>query len=107
LLRSESNLPHAARIYLADLIERYEFARPAHRPRIPAYDMSVVEMLLLMGNRRVRDYVYDGLPVREAVTKACKDLAIPEDQEQLLADHYANKRASSRRMKKRRAPITR
>jgi hypothetical protein len=103
MLKSNFELPSDARFFLADLIERYEFMRPSHRPRTPAYDRTAAEAMLDWAVGRVRDYVENGMSVKDALAKAAS-AGVPEP---ILADRYAGRRASSRRMKKRRPPLTR
>src|SRR5579862_4059471 len=70
LLRSECPLPQTARLYLADLLERYDLKAPRHRPRTPAYDYTAVEAALLRGRERVRYFIENGMSFEAALTKA-------------------------------------
>jgi hypothetical protein len=101
LLKSQRALPRLARVYLADLIERYELRRPAHRPRTPAYVLSNAESRLTLAKEHVRAHRASGMSYKDAVAAAAKDWSIGEN---MLATFCAGRRGSSRRMKKRTRP---
>jgi hypothetical protein len=101
LLKSQHELPCLARVYLADLIERYELTRPPHRPRTPAYDLSTAESRLTLAKEDVRAHQARGMSFKDAVETAAKDWSTGENK---LATFCAGRRGSSRRMKKRTRP---
>jgi hypothetical protein len=98
MLKSNREIPNEARIYLADLIDRYEFKRPNHRPRTPAYDRSRAELYLELGILKIKDRRSEGVSVDKAVARVSKELGIPEN---ILTTAYFGKRGSSRRTKRR------
>jgi hypothetical protein len=91
LLRSSDDLPAAARWYIADLIERYQWRRPKHRPRTPVYEMSVAEATMDMAVRAVRAGA-DPTAVAEEF----------EFDEVKLGNALEGKRGDERRARKRR-----
>ena len=75
LLRSKERMPHAARFYVADLIERYQLKRKrggaAHQT--PAYDRSPQEAKLLRAIASARQQINDeGAAPDEALKLAAK-----------------------------------
>ena len=98
LLRSDWELSSTARAYLADLLDRYEFKNKRGRKRTPAYDRSRSEAMLYLAVQYVRDDVDNGMKVNKAVEKQALSYSIPE---QTLHDAYAQRRGSTRRVKKR------
>jgi hypothetical protein len=100
LLESDYDLPPRARIFLADLIERYQLKLPPHRPRTPAYDMTDADAMLTIALADVRKYQARGMSVDDAVAAVAKGWSIKHQN--MLANFCAGKRGSSRRMKKRR-----
>jgi hypothetical protein len=94
MLKSESDLPQRARLYLADLLDRYVLKVPSNRPRTPAYDRTLTEMVLLLGVKRARDFVEDGESVKDALSKASAECGIPLE---ILSNAYEGRRGASRR----------
>lgn len=99
LLKSDRDLSKDVRLYLADLLERYELKKPKHRPPTPAYDRTDADAMLLTGVQRTRDYVNSGMSVKDALAKASKQSCIPLE---LLGNAYEGRRGSTRRMRTRR-----
>jgi hypothetical protein len=104
LLRSKRELPDEARVFLADLLERYQLTRAAHRPRTPAYDLSNSESRLSLAKEVVRAYRTNGKSFKDAVKAAAKEHSIDENT---LANFCNERRGSSRRRKKRHPPLSR
>jgi hypothetical protein len=104
LLRSRRELPHDAREFLADLLERYQLTRAAHRPRTPAYDLSDSESRLTLAKEFVRAHRASGMSFKDAVEMAAKDWSIDESK---LANFCSERRGASRRRKKRHPPLSR
>jgi hypothetical protein len=98
LLKSERDLPQRARFYIADLLDRYRLKKKQGRQPTPAYNVTDIEAMLLMGNMRAHEYVAAGMSVKNALAKAAKELSLDEN---MLAEHYAGRRGSTNRMKKR------
>ena len=107
LLRSRDDLPHEARVYLADLIDR-QIKKRRGAPREPAYNQSSAEAMLKLGKRRVSDLVKrtttstKRTSVKDALERVSKSLGIPVET---LASAYSGRRGSTRRMDKRRPQI--
>jgi hypothetical protein len=103
LLRSESEPSREVRVYLADLLERFELARPPHRPRSPAYDKSDAETRLTLAKEFVRNIRKSGMSFKDAVAIVANESSIDENT---LANYCDGRRGSSRRRKKRRPPLS-
>jgi hypothetical protein len=103
LLKSDRELPPDGRAFLADLIERYELRRPAHRQRAPAYDRTPAESRLAQAKESVQAYRTSGMSVKDALAKAAKEHSIGENT---LVNSWSGRRGSSRRKKKRHPPQT-
>jgi hypothetical protein len=101
LLKSQRDLSPRARFYLADLLDRFELKRPAHRPRTPAYDRTLAEAILLWGVQEARELVKAGMSVVDALDKAAKESSIPLE---ILSNAYEGKRGSTNRAKRRSRP---
>ena len=105
LLRSSRKLSPVVREYLSDLIERKMVPVPNSRPRIAAYDRSIIEAQLLLGVASARDYVKGGASVEEAIAKAAKEY--PEISVDTLGAAYAGQRTPNRRIADRHRPSKR
>jgi hypothetical protein len=103
LLRSEREPSRDVRVYLADLLERFELARPRHRPRSPAYDKSDAETRLALAKEFVRNIRTSGMSFKDAVAIAANDWSIDENT---LANYCYGRHGSSRRREKRHPPLS-
>jgi hypothetical protein len=101
LLRSEREPSRDVRVYLADLLERFELARPPHRPRNPAYDKSDAETMLALAKEFVRNLRKSGMSFKDAVAMVASDSSIEENT---LANYCDGRRGASRRREKRHPP---
>jgi hypothetical protein len=106
LLRSNLDLPADARFYLADLIDR-QVKRKQGGQNTPAYDRSPADAMLEDADWLVRNARTDGMGLSDALKHATNffrfvDKGAREDFYSRLAEFHANRRPSSRRMKKRR-----
>jgi hypothetical protein len=105
LLKSDSELPYAARVYLADLLDRYQLKKKRGGQSTAAYDRSPVDRILEAANARANELIESGMTTEGAFEKAAKEFSIPDrgrDGVSLLYDFHTGKRGSSVRMKKRR-----
>jgi len=98
LLKSERDLPHDVRIYLADLLARHQLKKKRGAESVPAYDRTDAEAMLELAIKDVRERE-SGISVKDALEKASKSRGIPHE---LLSSAYRGSRSSTRRMKKRR-----
>lgn len=94
LLRTEYQLPHSAQFFLADFLGRYELRRPRGRQKIPAYDKSRTEALILAAIDHFKDLRANKIKRTDALTRAASTHGIPED---ILDDAIKGKRGGSRR----------
>jgi hypothetical protein len=94
LLWSDGTMPPEARGFIADLLERYELKKKTRgRPRLPIYDRSLVEAILLIGIQRIKEYRERGISVSEAVELAAEEFRLDPNK---LRDAYHGKRGASR-----------
>lgn len=100
LLKSDRELSHEARAYLADLLDRYQLKKKRGGQSTAAYDRSPADRVLELGDARANDYIErDGMTVERACNKAEKEFGIPDG---FLIDFHTGKRGGSARIKKRR-----
>ena len=105
ILKSEQVLPHAARVYLADLLDRYQLKRKKGGQSTAAYDRTDADRIFELANARANELIECGLTTEDACNKAARDFGIPDrgkDGVSMLLDFRAGKRGGSARMKKRR-----
>jgi hypothetical protein len=105
LLKSDHDLPHAARVYLADLLDRYQLKRKKGGQSVAVYDRTDADRIFELANARANELIECGLTTEDACNKAAKDFGIPDrgkDGVSMLLDFRAGKRGGSARMKKRR-----
>jgi hypothetical protein len=100
LLKSECELPHAARIYLADLLSRYQLKKKRGGQSTPAYDRSLAEVALMLDVEAVRNLTKNGMSIKDALAKVAKPRG--PDYLEILGNAQHGSRGSIRRMKKRR-----
>jgi hypothetical protein len=95
LLRSADPLPPEGRAFIADLLDRHELKKKTlGRPRLPIYDRSLIEAVLLIGIQRIQEYREKGMDIENAVHFAAKEFALEPKK---LLDAYIGKRGASRR----------
>jgi hypothetical protein len=99
LLKSEHDLPHQARFYLADLLERHQLKKKRGAQSVPAYDRTDTEQRLIMAIEDVRRLRKSRVSVKTALDRVRKSHGIPRE---VLAAAYRGSRGSTRRMTKRR-----
>jgi hypothetical protein len=86
------------RTQLASMIDRFDFINPAHRPRVPAYDLSDAEVALHLADEMVRYLRSTGLPLDEAISAAAtKHDVNPET----LRNHHNGQHGATRRTRAR------
>jgi hypothetical protein len=83
---------------LASMIERFDFIRPPHRPRVPAYDLSEAEVLLHHADAMVRNRMTAGSRLNEALAAAAAKYNVDPD---LIRNFHTGRRGNTRRIKAR------
>jgi hypothetical protein len=91
LLKSEHDLPHQARFYLADLLERHQLKKKRGAQSVPAYDRTYAEQRLIIAREDVRSRE-SRESVETALERVSKSHGIPPE---VLADAYHGRRGSS------------
>ena len=69
LLESDRKLSTNIRHHIADLLRRYDLKRPHKRPTTPSYEFSDSNAGLWLKLHDMRDYVRNGMRVRDAAEK--------------------------------------
>jgi hypothetical protein len=87
------------RLAAADLMKTMPLAKKRGRPRVPAYDLSKVELNLHLISRRVRYLQREGYSFDDAVASVAKESKLNETT---LINFCNSRRGISQRMKKRR-----
>lgn len=101
LLVSDRELPHDARVYLADLLERHQFKRKQGHQATPLYGLSRDDQLLYCAvteMQLIRD-ADKSVRVKDALEEVSKRRNIPPEK---LLVAYHGRRGSMRRLNKRR-----
>jgi hypothetical protein len=99
LILSDREMPRDFRYHLWDLLDRHDLKKKRGRPRLPSYDRSLAEVRVFWAISYVRKYVKDDrMKVRDAVAKAAAQLDISEN---VVANAYAGRRGSTRRLMQR------
>jgi hypothetical protein len=83
---------------LTSMIERYDFIVPAHRPRVPTYDLSDIETRLHLAAEMVHNLNPPRGKLDEAITAAAARYGL---EKPALINYRSDKRGSSRRIKAR------
>jgi hypothetical protein len=104
LLKSGREITSAERVYLADLLDRHDFKRPAHRPTVPLYDLTPKAAALEQWAEKVRQLQKLKKMSREAALAHLYDQRSPPRgvDRTALESLLLGKHASARRTKTRR-----
>jgi hypothetical protein len=95
LMKSGYPMPPAIVPHIGDLLERYEFKRPAGAPRKASYDMSETDVALNSADAAIDDLMATGkwkLP--DAVAEIAAQRGIPVSK---MNEHHAGRRRSQRK----------
>lgn len=95
LLRSQRELPHDARVCLADLLERHQLKKYRGNQRIPAYRDSPAEETMAVAVECVNDEHRRGMSLDEALAFVAEEFKISE--EETLRNARDGRRGSARR----------
>ena len=79
---------------IGNLIERYDFRRPAHTPRKASYIMTDTDIALNSADVEVGDLLSDGWMLTDAVAAIAKKRGLPASK---LSEHHARRRRSQRK----------
>ena len=99
LLKSETDLPHQARLHLAHLLARYQIKRKPGTQATPSYSRTEAQIALMVAADQVRNLVSTGINVESALDHVSNARGIPFD---ILKLHYSGRLGSTNRMKKHR-----
>jgi hypothetical protein len=95
LMKSGDAIPPAIVPHLGDLLERYDFKRPAGAPRKPSYEMSEIDVELSSADAAVNDLMATGQwTLEDAVAAIAKRRGISVSK---LNEHHAGRRRSQRK----------
>jgi hypothetical protein len=103
LLQSGQELPSDFCFHLGDLLDRHVLRRKRGRPRTPSYATSNAERIALHVSGQVRDLVRGGMKVKDATAKVAEENNMSETT---VANAYAGRRGSSRRVRRRMLKLT-
>lgn len=99
LLKGDCPLPHAARRYLVDFLERHEFKKKRGAQRTPLYAITDAEATLALAIDDVCDAVtIDGKSAATALNEVSRARGIPRDS---LRIAYEGRRGATNRRKKK------
>jgi hypothetical protein len=99
LLQSDREMPRGFRYPLGDLLDRHKLKKKRGRPRLPSYDRSLAEVRVFWAITYARTYVKDDrMKVRDAIAKAAAQFDMSEN---VVANAYAGRRGSMRRVARR------
>jgi hypothetical protein len=103
-LRSELELLPEARLFLADMIDRYQLKPKRGRKATPAYDRTGVEAMLEIA---IKDVSAHRGEIDVALKEVAQRYSIYGITEKTLKNAFEERRGSTRRMKARRGEETR
>jgi hypothetical protein len=84
--------------HIGDVFTRYDLRKKHGRPRVPSYDMSDAERTALRVSDQVRDLAKGGMKVKDAIAKVAEENKMAETT---VANAYAGRRGSTRRVRQR------
>jgi hypothetical protein len=95
LLKSGYPLPPAIVPHIGDIIDRYDFKRPAHTPRKASYVLTDTDIALNSANVAVCDLMSKGrLLLADAIAAVANKRGIPVSK---LSEYHAGRRRSQRK----------
>jgi hypothetical protein len=98
LLKSGYPIPPAIVPHIGDVIDRYDFKRPAHTPRKASYVLTDTDIALNSADAAVDDLISKGRSLADAIADIANKRGIPVSK---LSEHHAGRRRSQRKRSQR------